>query len=298
MNESDKLPDLRAFLAVYEESSFTRAAARMGVSQSALSQTIRTFEERLGIRLFSRTTRSVSPTEAGERLVDLIGPAMQAIVAGLEQVSTLRDKPAGTIRLTADEYAVQSVLLPAIARFLPDYPDIRVEITTEQGLTDIVSDRYDAGVRRGGLVARDMIAVRIGPDVGMAVVGAPAYFAGRPPLRQPKDLTGHACIHLRLPTHGGVFTWTFSKGKRAQRIKVDGQLVFNSLAPILDAALAGLGLAWLPEEMVQPHVDAGRLVQVLQDWRQTFEGYHLYYPHRRQQSPAFGLLVETLRYRG
>lgn len=293
----DHLRDLTAFLAVAEESSFTRAAARLDVSQSALSQTIRSLEERLGLRLFARTTRSVSLTEAGERLRGLIGPAMGEIDAGLAQLSALRDEPAGTIRITADEFAVESVLMPAIERFVPKYPDVRFEITTDQGLTDIVSDRYDAGVRRGGLVAKDMIAVRIGADTRMVVVGAPAYFAARPRPKRPRELTAHACILLRLPTQGGFFTWTFRKGGREQRIRVGGPLVFNGLAPIVTAAVAGLGLAWLPEELVRPHLRARRLVEVLDDWSKTFEAYHLYYPDRRHASTAFSRFVEELRHK-
>lgn len=294
----DHLRDLTAFLAVAEESSFTRAAARLDVSQSALSQTIQNLEARLGLRLFARTTRSVSLTEAGERLRGLVGPAMGEIDAGLAQLSELRDKPAGTIRITADEFAVQSVLMPAIERFLPKYPDVRIEVTTDQGLTDIVSDRFDAGVRRGGLVAKDMIAVRVGPDIRMAVVGAPSYFANRARPKRPRDLTAHACIHLRLPTQGGFFAWTFRKNGREQRIRVGGPLVFNSLVPISTAALSGLGLAWLPEPFVRPHLKARSLIEVLDDWSKTFEAYHLYYPNRRLASPAFSLFVESLRHKG
>jgi DNA-binding transcriptional LysR family regulator len=294
----ENLRDLNAFVIAAQEGSFTRAAARLGVSQSAFSQTIRGLEERLGIRLFARTTRSVSPTEAGERLLALVGPALREIDEGLLQLSELRERPAGTIRISADEFAVQSVLWPAIARFLPNYPDINVEITTDYGLTDIVSGRYDAGVRRGRLVSQDMIAVPIGPDIRMAVVGAPSYFTSRERPERPQDLIGYSCINLRLPTHGSFFSWTFRKGEREHRVKVDGQLVFNSIAAVLDAALGGFGLAYLPQTMVRSHVEAGRLVEILADWRQTFEGYHLYYPNRRHSSPAFSLLVDALRYRG
>lgn len=295
MNSSN-LKDLSAFLMVAEVSSFTRAAARLGVSQSALSQTIRGLEARLGLRLFSRTTRSVSLTEAGERLLNRIGPAMGEIDAGLAEMGELAGKPAGTIRLTADEYAVQSVLQPAIARFLPDYPDIRVEITTDYGLTDIVSGRFDAGVRRGRLVEKDMIAVRIGPDVPMAVVGAPSYFARHEAPKRPPELLAHACLNLRLPTHG-EFPWTFLKAGKEHRVKVSGPMVFNSIAPIRDAAVAGLGLAFLPQPYVSTQIASGHLVEVMGDWRKTFEGYHLYYADRRHASSAFSLLVEALRYR-
>ncbi len=295
---SDNLRELSAFIAVAEERGFTRAAARLGVSQSALSQTIRTFEERLGIRLFTRTTRSVSVTEAGERLLGVAAPAILEIETGLAQLGELRDKPAGTIRLTADEYAVRSIIWPALEQFLRNYPDISIEVTTDYGLIDIVSDRYDAGVRRGGLIAKDMIAVRIGPDVQMAVVGAPAYFERHPAPASPHDLTDHDCINLRLPTHGGLFHWPFEKSGRQQEIKVAGSLIFSSLAPMLEAALAGFGLAYIPAEWARPHLDAGTLVEVLEPWRHTFEGYHLYYPSRRQQPPALAALIDALRFRG
>lgn len=295
MNDADPLKDLRPFLAVCQDKNFTRAAARLGVTQSALSQTIRGLETHLGVRLFARTTRSVSLTEAGERLMDAVSPHMQAIAEGLAQVAELRERPSGTIRLTADEFAVQYVLWPALERFLPEYPDIRVELNTDYGLTDIVQARYDAGVRRGGLVAKDMVAVRISPDTRMAVVGAPAYFANRPRPKRPQDLTAHTGINLRLPTHGDLFQWTFKKGTKSQRIRCDGALVFNSLSPMLQAALAGFGLAWLPEPMVSAPVAAGLLTPVLEDWAQTYEGYHLYYPHRRHATSAFSLLVKTLR---
>lgn len=297
MNTGENLQDLKVFIAVCEEGNFTRAAARLGVSQSALSQTIRGLETRLDMRLFARTTRSVSPTEAGQRLLELIAPAIKEIEAGLEQITALRHKPAGTIRLTADEYAVQSVLWPAIERFLPQYPDVQIEITTDYGLTDIVSHRYDAGVRRGGLVAKDMIAMRIGPDTKMAVVGATSYFEKFKPPKVPQDLVDHACINLRLPTHGGFFTWRFQMKGQEQRVRVSGPLVFNSLPQILDASRAGFGLAWLPEKMIEPDVETGKLARVLDDWALVFEGYHLYYPHRTSSSPAFSALLEALRYR-
>lgn len=296
MNEADPLKDLRAFLAVCESRNFTRAAARLGVTQSALSQTIRALEARLGVRLFARTTRSVALTEAGERLMETVAGPMDAIAQGLAQVAELRERPAGTIRLTADEFAVQHVLWPALERFLPHYPDIRVELSTEHGLTDIVQARYDAGVRRGGLVAKDMVAVPISPEIRMVVVGSPAYFARHAAPRRPQDLTAHTGINLRLPTHGELFAWTFQKGARSQRIRCEGALVFNSLAPMLSAALGGFGLAWLPEPMVRASIAAGLLQPVLEDWAQHYEGYHLYYPHRRPPSSAFSLLVQALRH--
>jgi DNA-binding transcriptional LysR family regulator len=294
----DNLNDLTAFLAVAREESFTRAAAKLGVSQSALSHTVRALEERLGVRLLTRTTRSVSPTEAGERLLRTIGPRLDEIETELTALSALREKPAGTIRITAGEHAADAVLWPALAKFLPDYPDIRVEIIVDYGLIDIVAERYDAGVRLGEQVARDMIAVRIAPDMRMAVVGSPAYFATRPKPRTPQDLTTHNCINLRLPTYGGLYAWEFEKAGRELKVRVEGQLVFNTTALRMNAVLAGLGLAYLPEEQVTAHLADGRLVRVLADWCAPFPGYHLYYPSRRQATPAFSLLVDALRYRG
>lgn len=294
----DNLNELTAFLAVAREQSFTRAAARLGVSQSALSHTLRALEERLGVRLLTRTTRSVSPTEAGERLARSIGPRLDEIEMELAALSALREKPSGTIRITAGEHAADAILWPAIAGLLPDYPDIRIEIIVDYGLTDIVAERYDAGVRLGEQVARDMIAVRIGPDMRMAVVGAPAYFAARPKPRAPQDLTTHNCINLRLPTYGGLYAWEFEKADRELKVRVEGQLVFNTAALRLNAVLAGLGLAYLPEDQVTTYLADGRLVRVLADWCPPFPGYHLYYPSRRQATPAFSLLVDALRYRG
>jgi DNA-binding transcriptional LysR family regulator len=289
------LNDLQAFLAVARERSFTRAAAQLGVSQSALSQTLRNLEARLGLRLLTRTTRSVATTEAGERLLHAVGPALDEIDAGLAALNELREKPAGTIRITAHDHAVRSVLWPALLKLLPEHPDINVEIVIDYGLTDIVAERYDAGIRSGEMVAKDMIAVRIGPDMRMAVVGAPSYFATRPAPRTPQNLTGHRCINLRLPTLGGMYAWEFEKDGREVRVRVEGQLVFNGTAPMLDAALAGFGLAYLPEDTAQPHIEVGQLVRVLEDWCPFYPGYHLYYPSRRQPTPAFVLLVEALR---
>ena len=289
--------DLLAFLAVARERSFTKAAAKLGVSQSALSHTIRGLEARLGIRLLTRTTRSVSPTQAGERLLQTVGHRFEEIEAELEALSELRDKPAGTIRITATDYAADTILFPKLAKILPEYPDIKVEIIVDYGLTDIVAQRYDAGVRAGEQVAKDMIAVRIGPDIRMAVVGAPSYFAKRSPPKKPQDLTEHNCINLRLPTYGGLYAWEFEKGDGELRVRVDGQLVLNSTAQMLKAALAGFGLAYVPHDVAQPHVAEGRLNRVLEDWCPPYTGYHLYYPSRRQSSPAFNLLVDALRYR-
>jgi DNA-binding transcriptional LysR family regulator len=292
------LNDLLAFLAVGRERSFTKAAAKLGVSQSALSHTVRELETRLGLRLLARTTRSVSPTAAGERLLQTVGPRFEEIEAELEALSELREKPAGTIRITATDYAADTVLWPKLAKLLGEYPDIKLEIITDYGLTDIVAQRYDAGVRLGEQVAKDMIAVPIGPDMRMAVVGTPSYFKKRPEPRRPQDLIGHNCINLRLQTHGGLYAWEFEKGDRELKVRVEGQLVFNGTAQMLNAALAGFGLAYVPQDLAQPHVAKGRLKRVLEDWCPPFPGYHLYYPSRRQSSAAFALLVDALRYRG
>jgi len=290
--------DLLAFLAVARDKSFTKAAAKLGVSQSALSHTLRGLEARLGLRLLTRTTRSVSPTEAGERLLQTVGHRFEEIEAELESLSELREKPAGTIRISAGEHAVNAILSPALMKFLPRYPDIKVEIAVDHSLIDIVAQRYDAGVRSGEQVAKDMIAVRIGPDMRMAVVGTPSYFAKRSPPKKPQDLTEHNCINLRLPTYGGLYAWEFEKGGRELKVRVEGQLVLNGTTQMLDAALAGLGLAYVPQDLAQPHLDEGLLTRVLEDWCPPYSGYHLYYPSRRQSSPAFALLVDALRYRG
>ena len=291
------LDDLLAFVAIGQERSFTRAAAKLGVSQSALSHTMRNLETRLGVRLLTRTTRSVSPTEAGERLLSALGPRFEEIEAELVAVSELRERPAGTIRITATENATETVLLPKLAPLLREFPDIKVEIIIDYGLTDIVTERYDAGVRSGEQVANGMIAVRIGPDMRMAVVGAPSYFAKRSPPKKPQDLTHHSCINLRLPTYGGLYAWEFEKDGRELKVRVEGQLVFNNTYQMLNAALAGFGLAYVPEDLVQPQVVKGRLNRVLEDWCPRFLGYHLYYPSRRQSSLAFARLVEALRHR-
>ncbi len=291
------LNDLLAFLAVGRERSFTKAAAKLGVSQSALSHTMRELEARLGVRLLSRTTRSVAPTEAGERLLHTLGPRLDEIDAELAALSELRDKPAGTIRISATEYAVDTILWPKLAKFLRLYPDIKIEMFIDNGLTDIVAQRYDAGVRAGEQVAKDMIAVRIGPDMRMAVVGTPSYFKNRPEPTKPQDLIGHNCINLRLSTHGGLYAWEFEKGTHELKVRVEGQLVFNGTFQMLNAALAGFGLAYVPDDLVQPHLAKGRLKRVLEDWCPPYSGYHLYYPSRRQSSAAFALLVDALRYR-
>lgn len=291
------LDDLLAFVAVGQERSFTKAAAKLGVSQSALSHTIRELEERLGVRLLTRTTRSVSPTAAGERLLRILAPRFEEIETELAALSEVRDKPAGTIRITAGDHAIKSVLWLKLTRFLPNYPDIKVELAIDYGLTDIVTQRFDAGVRWGEQVARDMIAVRIGPDVRFAVVGAKSYFAKRLPPKRPEDLVGHTCINLRFPTHGGLYAWEFERAGREVKVRVEGQLVFNGIFQVFDAALAGFGLAYVPEDLAQPHLAKGRLKRVLEDWCPPWSGYHLYYPSRRQPSAAFALLVDALRYK-
>jgi len=293
----EELLDLNAFLMVAEELSFTRAAAKLGTSQSALSYTISQLEKRLGVRLLTRTTRKVAPTEAGERLLRSLSPAMSEIGAALASVTELRDKPSGTIRVTATAHAAEIILLPKLAALLPEYPDIKVEVIIEYGLTDIVSERCDAGVRTGEQVAKDMIAVRIGPDMRMAVVGAPVYFANRPVPRMPHDLADHVGINLRLQTHGGLYAWEFAKDGRELRVRMEGQLVFNETPVMLKAAVAGLGLAYVLEDQVQDLVAGGRLVRVLEDWCPPFPGYHLYYPSRRQLTSAFTLIVDALRHR-
>jgi len=291
------LEDLRALVAVGNERSFTKAAAKLGVSQSALSQTIRQFEARLGVRLLTRTTRSVSLTEAGERLMNTVAPRFQEIETELQAVSEFRERPAGTIRITAGDHAIKTIVWPKLAKFLPKYPDVKVEITLDYGLTDIAAERYDAGVRWGEQVAKDMIAVRVGPDTRFAVVGAKSYFVNRRPPETPQDLVGHDYINLHLPSYGGLWPWEFERDGREVKVRVEGQLVFNDIFQILDAALGGFGLAFVPEDLAQPHIAKGRLKQVLADWCEPWSGYHLYYPSRRQSSAAFALLVDALRHR-
>ena len=288
--------DLLAFVAVAREGSFTKAAARLGVSQSALSQTIRALEARLDLRLLVRTTRSVSPTEDGEHLLRTVAPRFDEIESELAMLSERRSKPAGTIRISAGEHSALTVLQPAIARLLPQYPDINVEVVVDNGMTDIVANRFDAGVRLGEQVAKDMIAVPISGDFRMAIVAAPSYFASRPKPATPQELTLHNCINMRLPTHGGLFVWEFAKDGKEINVRVEGQLVYNNLAVRLQAALGGLGLACMPEDVAAPHVAAGTLLRVLEDWCPPYAGYKLYYPSRRHPTPAFKLMVEALRY--
>jgi len=298
MPQDNNFNELVAFLTVAREKSFTRAAAQLSVSQSALSQTVRGLEEKLGLRLLTRTTRSVSPTQAGERLLERVGPRFEEIQFEIAALSEMRERPAGTIRITAGEHPAVSVLAPVLARFLPDHPDINVEVIVDYGLTDIVAERYDAGIRLGEQLAKDMIAVRIGPEMRMAVVGSPSYFEHHPRPVGPQDLTAHNCINMRLPTHGTIYPWEFEKDGHELRVRVEGQTVFNNIAMRIDAVLNGLGLAYMPEDQVQPYIEDGRLIRVLEDWCQPFPGYHLYYPNRRHASPAFTLFVDALRYRG
>src|SRR3954462_9494526 len=293
----ENVNDLLAFIAVAREQSFTKAAAKLQVSQSALSYTIRTLEERLGLRLLTRTTRSVSLTDVGDRLLRSIGPRFDEIETEISALSGLRDKPAGTVRITTVEHAAETLLWPTMAKLLPEYPDVNVEIISDYGLTDIVAERYDAGVRLGEQVDKDMISVSIGPDLRMAVVAARSYFSTRRQPRTPQELTEHACINLRLPTHGGFYVWEFRKGGRELKVRVQGRAIFNALALMQDAALEGLGLAYLPEDRVEGLIKNGRLMRVLADWCPPRPGYHLYYPSRRQPAPAFALVVDALRFR-
>lgn len=294
----DEIADLAAFVVVAEERSFTKAAIRLGMAQSALSQIVRRTEERLGLRLLSRTTRSVAPTEAGERLLATLGPMLHDLNAAVAELGELRDRPSGTVRLTTVEHAAKAILVPAMKKLLADNPDIRVEVTVDYGLADVVADRFDAGVRLGGEMAKDMIAVRIGPDIPMAIVGAPAYFRLQPPPSAPTQLIDHRAVNLRLPTSGTFNRWRLMRGGRETRVSVEGPLAFNNIDLIHDAALDGHGLAYLPLDQVEADIEAGRLVRVLSRFTPDLPGYHLYYPHRRHASSAFTLLVETLRHRG
>ena len=290
------LTDLVAFVTVARERSFTRAAKKLGVSQSAVSHTIRGLEARLGMRLLTRTTRSVSTTEAGDRLVQSVGPHFEEIEAGLAAVTALRDKPGGTIRITTSAHPAETILWPALVKFLPRYPEVKIEISVDAALTDIAAHRFDAGVRLGEQVAQGMIAVRIGPDLRMAAVASRSYLAKRAPPRTPRDLTEHNCINMRVPTYGGLYAWEFEKNRRELKVRVDGQLTFNDIHHAVDAALGGFGIAYVFEDQVAPYLKTGRLKRVLEDWCPPFPGYHLYYPSRRHASPAFPLLVDALRY--
>lgn len=289
------LNDLLSFVTVAREGSFTRAAALLGVTQSALSQAISGLEARLEIRLLTRTTRSVSPTAAGERLLHAIGHRFDEIEAELDELSELRDKPTGTVRITCGDHVLRTALLPKVAPLLHQYPDVKVEFDVNYGLRDIVADRFDAGVRLGDTIDKDMIAVPIGPKLRMAAVAAPDYFAKHPKPKTPQDLTQHRCINMRFPTQGGLYVWEFERKGKQVNVRVEGQVTLNSTPHIVLAALQGLGIAFLPEEEFAPHIEEGRLVRVLEDWCAPFEGYYLYYPSRRQPSPAFSLVVDALR---
>lgn len=294
----DELGDLVAFLIVAEERSFTRAAAQLGTSQSSLSHTVKRLEERMGVRLLVRTTRNVVPTEAGERLMETLRPAFNDIRGQIDALSAMRQQPGGTIRITSSRHAAETILMPAAKRLMRDYPDVNFEISIEQRFVDLVAERYDAGVRLGESIEKDMIAVRIGPELRMVVAGSPDYFQRNEKPGTPHELTQHRCINLRLPTLGGLYAWEFERDGRPLNVRVDGQFICNDVPMIIDAALDGLGLACLPDDHLGPLVQEGRLVQVLSDWCPPFPGYHLYYPSRRLASPAFALLVERLRFRG
>lgn len=297
MPRRNDLSDIAAFLAVARERNFTRAASQLGVTQSALSHTIRGLEERLGLRLLTRSTRSVAPTEAGERLIESVGLHFEEIEAGIAALGSLRDRPSGTVRITASDHAIDSLLWPKLQPVLKRYPEIKVELIVDYGFTDIVAERYDAGVRYGEAIAKEMIAVRIGPDAEIGIVGSPDYLKGRDPPRHPQDLLAHNCINMRMPTYGGLYAWEFDKAGQSVNVRVEGQLVFNGIQQIRQAALDGFGLAYIPLDIVQPDINAGRLVRVLSDWCEPFTGFHLYYPSRRQASPAFVAVVDALRHR-
>ena len=290
--------EIQAFLVVARSRSFTKAAAQLGISPSALSHSMRGLEERLGIRLLTRTTHSVSPTEAGERLLRSVGPRFEEVDAELSALNELRQKPTGTIRISAGDHPAVTLLWPKLSKVLTKYPDVKVEIDLEAGLIDIAAERFDAGVRMGEQVAKDMVSVRIGPDIRFAVVGTKAYFAGHSAPKTPRDLVAHSCINLRLRTHGGLWPWEFERNGRELKVRVDGQLTFNNIFQVRDAVLDGFGLAYVPEDLVRPHIAKGQLIWVLQEWSPPWPGYHLYYPSRRQSSPALALIVDALRHPG
>lgn len=293
-----KVNDLQAFLAVARDQSFTKAAARLGVTPSALSHTLRALEERLGVRLLARTTRNVSPTEAGERLMRSIAPLFDQINAELEALGELRDKPSGTLRITCTDDQIELCIRPMLAGFLQNYPDITLEFYVDYGFTNVVEERFDAGIRMGESISKDMIAVRIGPDWRLAVVGSPAYFERNPAPKTPHQLTDHTCVNIRHRPSGAIYAWEFESNRQPFTVKVEGPLVFNSIMHVLNAAVDGIGLAYVPEQLVAPYLADGRLKEILPEWCPKFQGYHLYYPNRRQASPAFSALVEALKYRG
>lgn len=291
----ENLNDLHTFIVVAQERSFTRAAAKLRTSQSAISQTLRNLEDRIGIKLLSRTTRSVAPTEAGEYLLSLIQPAIEEIEHGMNQVSALKSDPAGTLRISADEYGIQTVLWPAVEKVIQQFPKISVEITSDYGLVDIVDGRFDAGLRRGGLVSKDMIALQISDPIQMLTVATKEYLERYGHPKQPKDLVEHQCINLRLPTHGELYRWQFTKGNKTQSVNVNAKIVFTTLSPVLQAVRSGVGIAYLPIDMVQSYIESGELEETLKDWRHRYEPYHLYYPHRREQAPLLNILINALK---
>lgn len=295
---TNKIDDLQAFVAVARDQSFTKAAARLGITPSALSHSMRALEERLGIRLFARTTRNVSPTEAGERLMRSIAPLLDQIAMEVEALGELRDKPAGTIRITCSDDAIELYLRPKLADFLKAYPDITLELFVDYGFTNVVEERFDAGIRLGEAISKDMIAARISPDWRLAVVGSPAYFERCPPPATPQELTNHACVNIRHRPSGAIYAWEFEKDGQEFTVKCDGQLVFNSIMHMMNGAIDGIGLAYVPEALAAPYIADGRLKEILADWCPYFQGFHLYYPNRRQTSPAFAAFVEAMRYRG
>lgn len=290
--------DLLWFVAVAEERSFTKAAAKLGTSQSTLSHTIKQLESRMGLRLLTRTTRSVAPTEAGERLLQSLAPRIREIDDDIAALMALRDKPSGTIRITLSDHALEDLVWPKLRPVLSNYPDIKLELNSDNAMRNIVEDRFDAGIRLGESVDKDMIAVRIGADWRMLVVASPAYFALHAPPETPQDLVRHNCINMRQSTAGGLYVWEFEKDGRALRVRVDGQLTFASSYPMVDATVCGYGVGYIPESLVRAHIDAGRLVAVLEDWCPFWTGYYLYYPSRRQLSPAMSVIVDALRHRG
>lgn len=293
----DNISDILVFIAVARERSFTRAAARLGMTQSSLSHTIRALETRLGVRLLTRTTRSVSPTEAGERLMQNVAPRLEEIEAEIAAVSDMGDKPVGTVRITAIDHVIDSVLWPRLAPLLPQYPDLRVEIDSDYRMVDIAAERYDIGVRYGDQVDKDMIAVRLTADVPISIVGSPAYFEHRPIPSSAQDLMKHNCITLRLASSGGIYAWELQHDGREMEVRVRGQAVFTSAYQMLHAALDGAGLAFIPSDMTVPYVRQGRLVRVMENWCPTFPGLHAYYPSRRNSSRALGLVIDAIRYK-
>ncbi|ARM16086.1 MULTISPECIES: LysR family transcriptional regulator [Rhizobium] len=293
----EKTNDLQAFLAVARDQSFTKAAAKLGVTASALSHTIRQLEARLGVRLLARTTRNVAPTDAGERLMRAIGPHFDEIAARVQELGELRDKPAGTIRITCTDDSIEMVIRPLLAGFLQQFPEIKLEFYVDYGFSNVVEDRFDAGIRLGEAISKDMIAVRIGPDWRLIVVASPGYFQHNAPPVTPHDITNHACVNIRHRASGPIYAWEFTENGKEFTVKGDGQLVFNSTLHVLNGAIDGIGLAYVPEQLAMPYIADGRLVQVLSDYCPYFSGYHLYYPNKRHASPAFSAFVDALRHR-